>query len=87
MRSGLLLPVAARMVNSVCATGWSLSMEGTSAFVEDKGELPMLGQTYGVIPGQEEFFLGRVRHQGDLPTEAVGLQLLGQSLHVLAGIT
>ena len=61
MRSGLLLPVAARMVNSVCATGWSLSMEGTSAFVEDKGELPMLGQTYGVIPGQEEFFLGRVR--------------------------
>ena len=36
-------------------------MTGTVAFVEDKGELPMLGQTYGVIPGQEGFFLGRVR--------------------------
>lgn len=61
MRSGLLLPVAAQMADSVCAIWWGLSMEGTSAFLEDKGELPMLGQTYGVIPGQELFFLKRVR--------------------------
>jgi hypothetical protein len=33
---------------------------GAPVFLEEKGELRLVGQTYGVIPGQNGFFFGRV---------------------------
>lgn len=33
---------------------------GSPVFLEEKGELRLVGQTYGVIPGENGFFFGRV---------------------------
>ena len=33
---------------------------GSPIFLEEKGELRLVGQTYGVIPGENGFFFGRV---------------------------
>lgn len=33
---------------------------GAPVFLEEKGELRLVGQTYGVIPGENGFFFGRV---------------------------
>ena len=56
MRPALLLFFLASVLEGAVAPGDS----GAPVFLEEKGELRLVGQTYVVIPGQDGFFFVRV---------------------------